>query len=348
MMSSRFWGVAPAALVLLALLGCKKGATEAEARQELEAERLTDLEVHQAGEGFEFSGKRDGEICTGTLTITKSGGSSTTHRTLNCRLDTSACKAGAAAVCVELADKLYNKEIKVFPTAAADLYRTACSDKSGRACDRVAEFEGIDKHWDKVREFATQACDLKYGAGCTRLGFLAYEGEGGEKDMGEALRRFKLGCELNDSQGCRAASGMMLDVEPADLKGSIELGERACKLNFEDSCLVLGLAIYRNKKDYKRAYELLSKACEDTSIEKNRGIACNLAGAIVADAMGGMKRDRARGVELFEASCEQDWVDGCTNAGNAYAKGRGVTADSEKSASLLAKACKLGNTKVCK
>lgn len=347
-MKKRFAGVAPGALVLLALLGCKKSATEAEARQELEAEQLTELEVRKVGDSFEFSGKKADEICRGTLTITKSGGSSTSNRTMTCSLDTSGCQPGAAALCVELADKLYNKEEKIFPTAAVELYRTACTDKHGRACNRVAEFEGIDKHWDKVRDYATQACDLKDGSGCTRLGFLAHEGNGGAKDPDEALRRFKLGCELGDSRGCRAASGVLLDADPPDLKGAIEIGDKACKLNFEDSCLVVGLGLFRAKKDYKRAYELLSKSCEDTTIPKNRGIACNLAGAIVGDAMGGVKRDRARGVELFEASCDQDWVDGCSNAGNAYKEGKGVTRDAEKAETLHAKACKLGNTKLCK
>jgi TPR repeat protein len=326
----------------LALFGCGPSAKQAQAY--LESQGMTDVTVTKNGNAFDFVAKSGADVCTGTVSISKGFGTTNTSLSKSCKLDTRSCKPGAAAECVRLADQLYAREAKVFPNLAADLYRTACADKDGHSCGRLAEFEAIDKTWDKVRSYGQQGCDLDDADACTRLGMTELKGEGGPKDEAKALEHLKKGCSKGSMPGCRAVAGTLLDKTPADNAGARPFAEKICAAKYGDGCIVEGLLLF-NTKEYAKALPLLEAGCPETG-QSTRGLACNLAGAIYFDGLVG-KKDLPRGLDLFEKACAADNEDGCTNAARSYARGLGVARDPAKAKSFEAKACKARGGKDC-
>jgi len=341
--------VAASPLLLLLVAGCQ--GSESDARAYLEQQGYSPTSVtKEAGGGFRFVAKKDKNICSGVVTIKKSPGSSQQTMTSGCELDTSACKAGAPKECMTIANELYEKDAKIFPKKAAELYRLACADKDALACARVAEFESIEKNWPAVREFATKGCDLGSGEGCRLLAHSEREGQGTPKNEAKAIDLAKKACELSSIAGCRDAAGMMVDANPSRATEAIPLAEKACKAKFQDSCAALGIAMFDAKKDYPVALEHLETACNSNAkTASTPGFVCNIAGAIVLDGLGGVKKDPARGIALLEKSCTQEFAAGCSNAGRMYVGGlNGVPKNKSKGDDLLLKACGLGHKSACK
>lgn len=340
------------AIAFTLFLGACNRTSEAEVREYLAEQGITATSVTKNGDSFEYTGTKGTETCTGTVRINKGFGGSTQSFSSNCgkgaapadEPDYSACKPGAAAECNKLADALYGKDEKVYPKRAAKLYRVACDDKDGRACERVAEFEAIDKSWDEVRFFAERACNYGNGDGCARLGTLELTQTEAAGSAGRALDFFKDGCEKGSKKGCRGTVALMLNATPPDLDHALPLAEKLCTEKYDDGCTLLGMALFA-KKDYPRALTLLEEGCK---VEKyaTRAIACNLAGAILADGRG-TKADATRAFQLFESACEQGNPDGCANTARAYEGARGVAKDLDKARELREKACKLGHQKSC-
>jgi TPR repeat protein len=320
--------------------------SDVDARNLLEADGFTDIELTKSEGVFEFKAKKGTDVCTGTLTIKKSLGGANHFQQNACKRDTSACKPGAKAACLAIADELYAREAKVFPTDAAELYRIACADSDGRACARASEFEAIGKAWDKVREYAQKGCDFGNGDACVRLAYLDFEAKGVAKDVDKALTGFKKGCDAGAMRGCRAAAGVLLDKEPTEATAALPLARKACEAKYEDACFVLGAASFQAKTDYPIALGHLEAACNDDAFAK-RGIACNLAGAILFDGLG-MPRDHVKGHAAFERACIAGDANGCSNAARALRIGIGVPRDPAKATELQAKACQLGMKSECK
>lgn len=339
--------------LLTTLVGCRP--SEAEAKAHLEKQGLAVTSIAKEGDGYRFTATKGKEICRGTLHMTKGMGSQTSNLMSSCERDTSACKAGAPQACVEIANELYEKDAKVFPETAAKLYRIACEDKKAEACARVAEFEAIGKNFSAVRDFAAKGCELGSGDACRRLALTERSGNGTPKDEAKAITLAKKACDLNSVAGCRDAAGMMIDATPSRAAEAIPLAEKACQAKFQDSCAALGIALFDAKKDYPTALSHLEPACAAadgdggaTSSGSTPGFFCNLAGAIVLEGLGGVKKDPARGMTLLERSCSQGFAAGCSNAGKMYRGGlNGVVKNKAKGDELFTKACSMGHQSAC-
>lgn len=72
------------ALVLLGLCAC--GVSESDAKAALESDGYTEVQITgKSGEAFNFTAKRDdGAQCTGTITVKKGFGSSSTQKQAAC------------------------------------------------------------------------------------------------------------------------------------------------------------------------------------------------------------------------------------------------------------------------
>jgi TPR repeat protein len=320
------------------------GPSKVDAQAYLESQGLTVLSMERSGKSFNFTATKGENLCTGIVSVQKGFGTSSQSASQECELDTRACKPGAPAECVKLADALYGKEATVFPTKAATLYRTACADKNGHACGRVAQFERIDKHFDQARSFAQQGCNLDDGDACYCLGISELDGEGTAKNEANALELFKNGCAKSNLSACRSAAGILLDREPSDFVSAMPFADKVCQLKFEDGCVVYGMALFR-AKDYVPALPLFQQTCPDATM-KTHGIACNFAGSIFVEGLG-TKKDPARALDYFEKACAAEQDVACSNAGKMYKSGLGATPSKDKSDEYFAKACKLGATKYC-
>lgn len=330
-------------IALLSLASC--GTTETDARQFLEKDGLKVVEITKDGDVYTYKAKKGDQICDGTLTLKKAGGASSSSHFSSCQRDTSACQPGQPKECVRIADELYAEEAKVFPTQAAELYRTACADGNGHACTRAGEFEAIDEKWAKVREYSQKGCELGDGDGCVRLGFTELNGEGTEKNRDKALELLKKGCDRGAVRGCRGAAGLLLDGD-GDLEAATELARKACKAKHGDSCYVLGVALFRGKTDYAGARTHFEAACSDDELDKKQGDACNFAGVIHLDGLG-TDKDVAKALSFFERACQHESGPGCANAGKMYRQGVGATRDADKAKEMFAAACKLGHQESC-
>ena len=330
--------------LLCTVLGC--GPKEEDARAYLTGIGLTITELKKDKDAFTFKGTKGNEICSGTLSIAKSGSVTNTTHSMSCARDTSACKPGAATECVKIADELYDKDAKVFPETAAELYRIACADKTGHACERAAEYEGIGKHWDKVREYAAQGCELGHAKACYRLGSTEVDGNGTPKNMTKALELFKKSCDLGFVGGCRDTAAMMLDAEPRNLAEALPITEKLCAKKEPDGCYLLGFGLYHEKKNIPRAVEMLEAVCTDKGVQKYASRACNLAGVIYLQELR-PKTDAVRALKMFEAACEKGSSDGCFNVGVLNGKGLGGPRNVERANEFKAKACSMGLEKAC-
>lgn len=322
------------------LFACRPSKADVSAY--LESQGLTKIELQRKGNAFEFTAtdSATGDLCTGTVTLSKGFVSTNRSLTKTCGFDTGACKPGAPEECVRIADKLYAEEATIFPTEAAQLYRMACADKNGYACTRSAEFEAIQKDFDKLRSFASQACDLGEADGCRLFGLALMNGDGGPPDTSKGAELLKRGCEnpKPSLHACRDIAATLLDRKPPDGEGAKPYAEKACAANIGDGCVVHGVALFRSK-DYASALPKLESGCSDPAIQ-TRGLSCNLAGAIYFDGLLVGKKDKQKGLALFEKSCEANAEDGCQNAARSYEKGLGTARDSIKAKEFAQKACK--------
>lgn len=329
---------------MVGVAGC--GPSEADARAYLKDQGFDVTELRKNGKAFEFTAKKDQDICTGAVTITKGFGSSSSSMTSSCKRDLSACKPGASEACMNLADELYDQDPKVFPEAAVELYRIACDDKAARACTRAGEYEVIDKNWDEMRRYSKLGCDLGDGEGCSRLAKAALLGEGEEKNPDHARELFQTACEKGSLRGCRSFVGLVLDAKSPDVKGALASAKKICDVKFDDGCAVYGIGLFMDK-NYTEALTILEAACRDTASGKLQGRACNTAAAILVDGMG-MAKDATRAIPLFEAGCEAKEALACSNLARNYEKGNGVPqADAAKAKEYRAKACELGHQASC-
>lgn len=72
------------ALLVVVLVGC--GASEGDAKQSLEQDGYTDVKITgKSGDAFQFSAKdKKGASCTGTVTIKKGFGSTSSEKVASC------------------------------------------------------------------------------------------------------------------------------------------------------------------------------------------------------------------------------------------------------------------------
>ena len=337
------------ALVACDIIGNLGGAGEGDVRAILEEQGYSKVtELERDGDSWKFTAKKGDQLCSGTVTVTKSTGSESHSFSSSCKRDTSACKSGAPTECMRIANELYDAEDKVFPTLAAKLYRTACEDDDALACTRAGEFEKIAKKWSKVREYSQKGCDLGNGEGCLRLAFTEDNGDGTDVNKAKALALYKKACEKGVAIGCGNAASELLDGEVGekDPVGAIELAEKGCKAKHARSCLALGFALHRSKKDPKRAVELFEQGC-DAGTDAAFANGCNTGGYILSNGIG-VPRDNARAWPLFIKACDKGNAHGCANAAIHLRAGRGVPRDAARATELFAKACTLGLKKHCK
>ncbi|WQW38358.1 SEL1-like repeat protein [Helicobacter pylori] len=58
------------------------------------------------------------------------------------------------------------------------------------------------KDYIQAKKYFEKACDLKYGSGCSGLGFLYGSGKGVEKNLTKADQYISKACKLGDQEAC--------------------------------------------------------------------------------------------------------------------------------------------------
>lgn len=118
---------------------------------------------------------------------------------------TSACDAGEAEGCTNLANQYVNFVYLPYDAAKANqLYVKACELKSATGCYMLGTsynvgMFGVKKDSKKAEEFYNQSCQLGSGAGCFQVGAFFDIAKNHKK----AIQFYTLSCSLGNAEGCK-------------------------------------------------------------------------------------------------------------------------------------------------
>ncbi len=163
-------------------------------------------------------------------------------------------------------------------------------------------------------DYREKACELGVAIDCSLGGHQAQEA----KALERASRLFNRGCELDDASACEAAA--RLTEDPQDK-----------------------LALYQRRAG------IYGALCE-----KDYVAACWRAANIYSDQASFLPKDEEkarayteREVALRQTGCEQGVASDCARLAAAFAMGKLVSRDIERSREFLARACELGDRGSC-
>jgi TPR repeat protein len=104
--------------------------------------------------------------------------------------------------------------------------------------------------------------------------------------------------------------------EKGNYKEALTLWEKTCK-EISEGCSYLGILYYEGngvKKDYLKAIELFSKACD-----KNDSLGCYSLG-FSYESGNGVEQNYSKAIEYYNKSCELKDENGCYNIALLYEK----------------------------
>jgi TPR repeat protein len=239
------------------------------------------------------------------------------------------------------------------PRVAADRYTTGCA--------------GNDQY------LSAQACES--------LGRMRYLGQGGAKDVGQALIAFARACRFGRGGSCFYLDGLAREGNYGDDAKQLvtQTLEESCAAQdpVEDACVALSALLaeggYAVTKDLPRSFQLIQTSCGRgaqsaclavaAAYASGRGVAkdagrakdmygslcdkgaaeaCVQLGSIYADEG---KKDRA--LQLYQRACDDGLGAGCNEVGFAQYTAQGTRWDVAAAAKSYAKACELGDATGC-
>ncbi|MBL8743322.1 MAG: sel1 repeat family protein, partial [Myxococcales bacterium] len=286
------------------LIGCNDEPT---ARFELEKQGFSVIVLTRTDKRgvWDFRANKTTElaVCSGTVTVKRELGKTSTSSTSTCQPDEEACNPKHAAHCLALGERY-------------------------RSDDRA-----------KANQFFDKACEGGEAVACNALGFSYEKGLGVTADAKRARALYESGCQLGEASACRNTGvlrrdGVGGDADPA---AAAALFDKACEGGDAPGCFEAGVAHAGGlgvEKSYKRAAAAFEKACTGKVDE-----ACALLGAVLVEGGDGLEKNEARGISLLIDGCKKDDAQACGNL--AVLSSRKVIDDptAEKRAVWAEKAC---------
>ncbi len=252
-------------------------------------------------------------------------------------------------------------------TSAGDAYR----DGAGTAADPVTARARYVRGCDGVG-------DTLAPAACEALGRLHYNGDGGPKDLGQALTAFARACRFNLGQDCywvdaMAREGALGAADQARVDTSLR---EACDAKVDDACVARGWVLasgYSGARDPRAAFALWDAACtrgatagclalanayrNGTGVVANPEQArtrftalCDKDSASACTALAGMLAEAGKHAEafnLYQRACDAGDGTACNSVGFAHYTSHGAPWDVVKAAAGYQKACDLGEAVGC-
>ena len=173
-----------------------------------------------------------------------------------------------------------------------------------------------DKYAQKADLLMSKACSQGDAYDCWRQGAFFEAGELLEfRSPSRAYEAYKRGCNLASGPACAALAAMYLGGRgiPDDAAAAGEILTRTCGAGDPAGCGELG-ALYANgqgiARDANKAKVLLEQGCNDDTFVAD---ACTALAGLYESGEGGVGKDRARAVALYEKSCKAKDVRACTH-----------------------------------
>ncbi|XP_043250454.1 cytochrome c oxidase assembly factor 7 homolog isoform X1 [Colletes gigas] len=155
-------------------------------------------------------------------------------------------------------------------------YQFGCySEKNPEVCHLLGDYnESIKTDNKEAADIYKKTCDdMNYARSCTKYGDFALVGKGCEKNVKEAYKYLKKGCDLDDTKGCYHAGVFAVTSEELEKDRAVQVADgvrmlkKSCDLGEEKACFHLS-SIYLNgikghvDKNTREAYKLSLKCCE--------------------------------------------------------------------------------------
>jgi uncharacterized protein len=370
---------------LLCFSGCNDEPT---ARFELEKQGLSVIVLTRTDKRgvWDFRANKSDklEVCSGTVTVTRGLGKTSTSSTSTCLPDEEACNPKHAAHCLLLGDR-YRSDDRA---KANPFYEKACEGGEATACNTLGfSYEnglGLTADAARARALYEKGCELADASSCRNAGIARRQGLGGEPDAKAALPLFDKACEKGDAPGCYEvgnAHANALGVERS-YKRAADAFEKACAQKHEESCASLGAVLVEGgdglEKNEARGVSLLIDGCkrddaqacgnlavlssrkviDDPTAEKRAAWAekactgkyatgCIEVALLFEKGLGGKKRDLKEALGYQIKACDLDSALGCNNMAVMMEKGIGIARNPERAAESYGRACKLGLQEAC-
>ncbi|MGD0901738.1 MAG: protein kinase [Terracidiphilus sp.] len=238
------------------------------------------------------------------------------------------------------------------------------------------------KRYSAARPLFQKACDGGDLGGCSNLGILYQNGQGGAQDFAQARALYQKACDGGTTAGCVGLGILFQNGQGGaqDYAQARSLYQKACDGGTMDGCFDIGV-LYQNgqggTQDYAQAAILYQKACVGGSMDGCTGLGflfdtgqgvtqdhaqarlwfqkacvggnvhgCYDLGVLYEHGQGGAQ-DYAQARTLYQQACDGGEMEGCTGLGVLYANAEGVTQDYAQARTWCQKACDGGNMSGC-
>lgn len=221
--------------------------------------------------------------------------------------------------------------------------KMSSNEKTGAAYYQRGAAAYRNKNYQNAQIFYLRGCKAEHGPSCAGLGALYSQGIGVKKNDAMAVKYYKYACTKDEREACflvgfhyQRGEGVSQD----HLKALSYL-EKACELDQADACSGISGMFYNTglgvKPDLEKASSYGKKACRLGAPE-----GCYYAGFSEAD-----RQNYGVAAKLYKKGCDGGSVSACTNLGNLYLRGNGVTQNAARARQLYHKACKKGGRTAC-
>lgn len=260
-----------------------------------------------------------------------------------------ACLSGQSSACTNLAwmlERGLHVPIRV-PHAAVPLYRRACFDRYGLACNNlgilVLRGDGTTRDPKLARTLFTTACSGGNARGCGNLGTLERDGVGGPVNFKAALASLSAGCKGKDARSCSDLGRMLFSGRGSqkNLPAAIVAFTAACKLGRQLGCANLGSALIAGRAaDLPKALKLFRAACK-----AKVGLGCRNLAELNRQGRG-VPRNLRRSTHFRKLACRHHDAVSCTVLGHA-AETSTEPAAIKSALGWLRRACEHGGEAEC-
>ncbi|MBA2544148.1 MAG: sel1 repeat family protein, partial [Deltaproteobacteria bacterium] len=293
-----------------------------------------------------------------------------------------ACESGGLGWCNAYAERAFKgKGMAKDLASATDGLERACMGAYADPCALIADYLA-DTDGPRAMRLATRGCDVyKHGFSCYRVGWLAVQGKGGDKDPLKAFVAYGKACDYGSPAGCDVLGDAHFagTGTEKDLKKAYEAWGRGCKgFNSKydaDACQSLAKAEYFGNgvpKNIKNALEAFAKACQGgaqgactnlvvvynetdkaTDVKDSLDKACKAnnedACLAVAELQYASEKetDRRAAYQAFTAACERKVAAACLRQAGLLMEGRGTTKDLPAAEKIFRVYCEAGDNNAC-
>ena len=203
------------------------------------------------------------------------------------------------------------------------------------------------KRYSEARPLFRKACDGGDMGGCSNLGILYQNGQGGARDYAQARIAYRKACDGGTMAGCIGVGALYdngLGVTKDPVQAST-LYQKACDGGTMDGCFDLGIDYQTGEgvtRDYAQARAMYQKACEGGYMN-----GCSGLGVLFDNGLG-VTQDYTQARALYQKACGGGSMQGCNDLGTIYQNGEGVTQDYAQARTWYQKACSGGDKDGCK